>query len=150
MKRLIGSILCGFVLMLSSGEAAAAAHTKADAKALIQKAVAFIKANGKAKAVAEFNNPKGQFTNGDLYVLAYELDGTSLANANIKLVGKNLIDLKDSDGTPLVKGMIDTAKAGGGWYDYKWNNPATKTIQGKTTYVELIDGAWMIGCGIYK
>jgi cytochrome c len=148
MNRSIG-VLFGACLTLFSAAAFAAPHTKADAQALVQKASAFIKANGREKALAEFNNPQGQFTKGDLYVFAYDLTGVSLANANIKLVGKNLIELKDSDGKPLVRGLIDTAAKGKGWFEYKWNNPATKTIQHKVTYVERIGDDWLIGCGVY-
>jgi len=49
------------------------AATLDEAKAMAQKAAAFVKANGKEKAVAEFNNPAGQFKKGmvlPFYILA--------------------------------------------------------------------------------
>lgn len=38
---------------------------------------------------------------------------------------------------------------GKGWLDYKWLNPATSTMEQKSTYVEKLDDM-VIGCGIYK
>ena len=50
----------------------------------------------------------GKFTDRDLYLVVYGLDGVVHAHgANEKMIGKNLIDLKDVDGTVLAE-----AKAG--------------------------------------
>jgi cytochrome c len=125
MIRSTGAALCGLCLTLFSAAAGAAPHTKADAQAMVQKASAFIKANGREKALAEFNNPQGGFVKGDLYLFATDFNGVILAHANPKMVGKNLIDLRDSDGKLFVRGLIETAVKGGGWYGYKWVNPAT-------------------------
>lgn len=121
-----------------------------EAVAMAKKAVAYLKANGKEKAFAEFNNPKGQFVDRDLYVMVYDMEGNNKAHgANPKLVGKNLIDIKDADGKFIVKGLIETAKKGGGaWFDYKWPNPA-KVIEAKSTYVEKAEDL-LIGVGVYK
>ena len=149
MKRALGIVLCGVILTTFSGAAQAAPATKADAKAMVVKAAAFIKANGREKALAEFNNPNGQFTKGELYIVAIDMNGVMLAHPNVKLIGKNLNDLRDSDGTLVNKGFIDTAKSGGGWFNFKWTNPATKTIQAKTTFVQKADDDWLISCGVF-
>ncbi len=37
---------------------------------MVEKAAAYVQANGKEKALKEFNNPKGQFVKGELYIFA--------------------------------------------------------------------------------
>lgn len=69
---------------------------------------------------------------------------------NPKLVGKDLISLKDADGKFFVKSYIELVKSkGSGWVDYKWINPSNSAIQTKSTYVEKVDDL-IVGCGIYK
>ncbi|MES2103097.1 MAG: cache domain-containing protein [Pseudomonadota bacterium] len=155
MKKLFTTIFFA-VLALGLGPAALAADKGSadEAVALVKKAAAYLKENGKEKAFAEFNNPKGQFVVKDLYVFAYGAngDGITLAHgANAKLIGKNLLELKDNDGKFIVKGFIAAAnsKEGKGWVDYKWPNPVTKQIEPKSTYIEKV-GDVLIGCGIYK
>lgn len=150
MKKLLAGLLVMAPLALSGMAAAAEKGTAAEAMAMAKKAVAYAKSNGKEKAFAEFNNPKGQFVDRDLYVMAYDMDGNNKAHgSNAKLIGKNLIDIKDADGKYIVKGLIETAKKGGGWFDYKWPNPA-KVVESKSTYVEKIDDNTLVGVGIYK
>ncbi|MFZ8420382.1 cache domain-containing protein, partial [Staphylococcus aureus] len=83
----------------------AAEATKEQCVAFVQKAAAYVKANGKEKAMAEFSDPKGKFVEGDLYLFVYDLKGVNLAvgngNAN-KMVGKNLLNLPDPDGKLFV------------------------------------------------
>ncbi len=63
-----------------------------------------MKANGKEKAFADFCNPKGAFVDPDLYITVYDLTGKCLAHgANSKMIGKDLIGLKDPDGVAFVK-----------------------------------------------
>ncbi len=129
------------------------AATLDEAKALAEKAAAFMKANGKDKAIAEFNNPHGQFTKGDLYVFAQGFDGLMLANGgNPKLAGQNHLELKDPTGKPFVKEMVEIAKTkGGGWVNYSWTNPATKKVQPKKTWVQRVEGMDIyVGCGIFQ
>jgi cytochrome c len=123
----------------------------ADAEAMVKKAIAFYKANGKEKAVAAFNDPKGKFVDGDLYILCYDLEGNCLAHgSNPKMVGKNWMELKDADGKEFVKERMKIAKEKGkGWQDYKWTNPLSKAIEPKTLYLERVDDI-VIGCGAYK
>jgi cytochrome c len=152
MKKLFNVI--AFVLLAISLNATAFAAEKGSADeaiALVKKAVAYVKANGKEKALAEFNNPTGQFRDRDLYIVVHNTSGISLANgANPKLAGKNLLDLRDADGKLIVKGFIDVGNAkGSGWVDYKWPNPVTKNLDAKSTYIEKTDDL-LIGCGIYK
>lgn len=149
MKKLL-AILLGALMYLTSA-AMALASTQDDATALVKKAVALVKQSGKDKAIAAFNNPQGDFVKGDLYIFVVDMNGKTLANgSNAKLVGKNVVDMKDADGKPFIKNFIDIAQSkGSGWSDYQWVDPVTKAIRPKTTYVEKVDDI-VVGCGIYK
>ena len=142
-------------LLLALTQAPAAASegsaTKEDALATVKKGVAFIKSNGKDKGYAEVSNKQGQFIKGDLYLVVYGLDGTVRAHgANDKMVGKNLIELKDVDGKAFVKERVDLAQSKGSfWQDYKFTNPTTKKIEPKQMYCEKLEDAVVCG-GIYK
>ena len=125
--------------------------TKDEAVAMVKKGIAFIKANGKEKGYAEITNKKGQFTDRDLYLVVYGLDGVVRAHgANEKMVNKNLIDLKDVDGKPFVKERVELAQSKGTfWQDYKFTNPVTKKIEPKQMYCERLEDTAVCG-GIYK
>lgn len=147
------ALLQALVLSLACSTFAFAAErgTADEAVALVQKAVAYMKANGKEKAYAEFNNPNGQFKDRDLYIFVIDMTGLEWANgANQKIVGKNVLDLKDAEGKMMVKSFIDLAKSKGkGWVDYKWPNPVQKTVESKSTYLEKYEDV-LVASGIYK
>lgn len=149
MKRaLVMCLVC--VLAVSFTGLVYAAGTAEEAKAMVGKAAAFMKANGKEKAFKEFTEGT-QFKKDDLYVFVIDTKGMTLAHGgNPKLVGKDMSGLKDADGKFFIKDMIDAANAkGSGWSDYKWTNPVTKKIDPKSTYFQKVDDV-IIGCGIYK
>lgn len=125
--------------------------TPKEAEAMVKKGVAYIKANGKAKAYAEITSKQSQFTDRDLYLVVYRLDGTPLAHgANEKMVGRNLIDLKDIDGKEFVRERVELAKAKSTfWQDYKFTNPVSRKVEAKTMYCERLDDTAVCG-GIYK
>jgi signal transduction histidine kinase len=138
--------------LLMTGTARAGDHgTAPEAEAMVHKAIAYIKANGEQKSYEEFTNGK-TFKDRDLYIIVYDLNGKNLAQgANPKLVGKDLIGLKDPDGKPLIQMFVDLAKTKGkGWVEgYKFLNPLTQKIESKAMYLERV-GDTLVGCGIYK
>lgn len=143
------------IAALLFGCAYAADHgTEAEAQKMVADAQALIKSVGTEKAYKTFtDHPDGAFKDRDLYVFAYDLQGNCLAQgANAKMVGKNLIDLADADGNPLIKGMVDMVKAKKkGWYGpYKFTNPATKSYEYKKSYCEQSAGETMVCVGIYS
>ncbi len=148
MKKVLAAILINLFLV---SVAFAAGGTANEAKGLVEKAIAFIKAEGKDKAFAEFTNNKGKFIDRDLYIFVVDFNGLTRAHGgNAKLVGKDMGELKDADGEFFIKKMINLAKTKGtGWVDYKWSNPVTNKIEPKSTYVQTHEN-YFIGCGIYK
>jgi cytochrome c len=154
MKKALMSVFVVIFLVGFVGVSYAADKgTAAEAKTLVEKAMAYIKANGKDKAMAEFNNQKGNFfiKEKELYIFVVEFNGFCLANGgNPKLAGKDMSNLQDADGKYFIKAMIELAKTkGSGWVDYKWTNPGTKQIEPKSSYVAKGDD-YFVGCGIYK
>lgn len=151
MKKL--SVVLLMNLLLLGGITSAFAEergTKAEAKALVEKAVAHIKAVGKKKAFVDFSDPNGKFVNKDLYVFAIGFNGVFLAHINPTLIGKNQLKSTDENVRLVTVGLIDKAMKGGGWYDYKWPDPLTKKMRGKSSYIKKVDDTVFIGCGVYK
>ncbi|OGB00835.1 MAG: histidine kinase [Burkholderiales bacterium RIFCSPHIGHO2_12_FULL_69_20] len=130
---------------------AAAKATKDEAIATVKKGVDFVKSNGKDKAYSEFSNKAGSFVKDDLYLVVYGLDGTVRAHgANGKMIGKNLIEMKDVDGKPYVKERMALAQSKGTfWQDYKFTNPVSKKIEPKQMYCEKLEDSVVCG-GVYK
>jgi cytochrome c len=148
-KRLLG--VSAFCFLAVTASQAAEQGSAAEAEAMVKKAVAHIQASGPEKAYDDFTNGK-DFKDRDLYIIVYDLKGKNLAQgANAKLVGKDLINLKDPDGKPIIQMFVDLAKAKGkGWVEgYKFLNPVSKKMEGKAMYLERV-GDTLVGCGIYK
>ena len=124
--------------------------SKDEAKAMVAKAVAFVKENGPEKAYAEFTGKSAGFIDRDLYVVVYGMDGKVLAHgANAKLVGKDMMEATDVDGKYYVKERMElAAKKADFWQDYKFVNPVTKKIEPKQMFCHpLPDSA--VCAGIY-
>jgi cytochrome c len=142
-----------FWVWLAVGLFAGIAHAseKDLAVTLVDKAAAFVQAQGKEKALTEISSAKGQFDKGEVYVFAYDLQGVIVAHPkNPKLIGKNLLDVPDPDGKFFRKEIQEVAKTkGSGWVDYKYTNPEHKKVEQKTTYLKKV-GDLIICCGIYK
>jgi signal transduction histidine kinase len=142
----------GFLFFVGAGSAFASDQgTAQEAEAMVKKAIVYLKANGPEKAYEEFTNGKS-FKDRDLYIIVYDLNGKNLAQgANPKLVGKDLIGLKDPDGKPLIQMFVELAKTKGkGLVEgYKFLNPMSQKIENKAMYLERV-GDTLVGCGIYK
>ena len=122
-----------------------------DAKAWVNRAVAFYKASGKRIALAEFTNPKGPFVKDEMYVYVLNPKGTMLAHGvNEKFVGEEFLGLTDSDGKFFIREIVDTANAkGSGWVEYKWYHPVTNEWLPKVAYFEKVDDL-IICSAVYK
>jgi cytochrome c len=136
--------LCGPAL-------AGSAATKAEAVAMVKAGVSFIKAQGTDKGYAEINDKNGRFTDRDLYLVVYSLDGKCLAHgANERQIGRDLIDLTDVDGRHFVRERMALARSqpAGFWHEYKFTNPVSLKIEPKVMYCEALAGTAVCG-GVY-
>ena len=153
MKSNIHEIAAVLTLVgFSTGAAfAAESATKDEAQAMVKKAVAYVKAEGVDKAYPVISTKGGQFSDKDLYIVVYGLDGKVLAHgANQKLVGKDMIDVQDVDGKYFVKERAELGrKQASFWQDYKFVNPVTKKVEPKEMYCERESETVVCG-GVYK
>ena len=124
--------------------------TPAEAEAMVGKAVAAIKAQGAEKTFEQINGGK-EFKDRDLYIFVYDMQGKCLAHGmNAKLVGKNLIAMKDPDGKPLIKMVVDIAGTKGkGWTEQvRFAHPISGKLRTRVNYVERVGDA-IVGSGVF-
>lgn len=153
MKKIAALLTC-LVFLFAAAPLVLAADAKAtpeQAKALVDEAIAFYKAKGKDAVLKEVSDTHGKFVKGDLYIVIQSTNGVVLAHGpNPKLVGKNFWDTMDPDGKYFVRELVEKGKApGGGWVDYKFTNPQTKTVQSKSSYSKIVDDLNFL-CGVWK
>ena len=154
MKRATVSLALGMAMVFCTALIAQATPFD-DAKAVVDKAVAYWKANGKEKTIAEINNPKGQFSQAakaGSAVVASDFNGQVLAFCGKPgMVGQNHLELRDPNGKYFVKELIEVAKTKGtGTVDFIFADAATKKVRPVTLYVKRIEGAdFLIQCGIF-
>ena len=155
MKKILSvfAALCFAIAGLHAQAADTKKGSAAEAQAMVQKAIAAIKKEGRDKAFAQIDDPKGPFVDRDLYVVVYDMKGKVLAHgANPKMIGKELMDLRDNDGKYFVKERVEMMSKGPdakGWQDYKFMNPVSRAIEPKSMYLQRFEDL-IVGCGIYK
>src|ERR1700686_2709296 len=87
-------------MLLSASFAWAADGTAPEARAMLEKAIAALKAN-QATALASFNNPTGGFRDRDLYVFCFNMsDGKFTAHVNPALLGTDTRAPQERAGPP--------------------------------------------------
>jgi methyl-accepting chemotaxis protein len=121
------------------------------AQAFVRNAAAYLRRNGLERARAAFNDADGQFVQGDLYIVLYDLRGWCLAHGtNAALRGTDQIDQRDPDGKYVVRERVRLAQEHATfWQDYRHRNPVTGEVAVKSHYFERVDDL-LVGCGIYK
>ena len=152
MKRVFSFLAATFLALASITASAQDAQraSEADAEAMVKKAIAHYKKNGKEKAIADFNKNPGPFVDRDLYVTVYTPNADALAHINPKMVGKNMMELRDGNGKYHIKERMEAAaKGNNGWQDFTFFNPVSKKIEPKRMYWEKHDGL-IFACGAYK
>ena len=116
----------------------------------VDEAKTYAMTNGRMKSAAAFNDPNGSFIRNDLYIFAYDYNGTVLAwPYRHDQVGQNRRDVTDPVGAYHIRSMIDAARNGSGMVDYYSVNPRTNRTDLKISYIADVDGTWFIGAGRY-
>ncbi len=151
MSKFLISLTVSFLILIAAASVYAGPGTSAEAKAMAEKAAAYLQAQGAEKAVEQFQRSQGPFRKKELYVFVMNLNGDMIAHgASPKMVGKLSIDWTDPEGKAFPKEIVDGAKTkGSGWIDYKWTNPTTKKVTTKSTYY-VKAGDFIVCCGAYK
>ena len=145
---LIGTVAVS-VIALSTAFAQGQFGTAAEAKAMLDKAVAAIKAD-KAKALDQIQKGEGGFKDRDLYAFcANASDGVITAHPALK--GKNIREIKDKNGKALGEEMMKVAaEAKVEEVSYMWPRPgADATPVEKVSFVTKAADQ-VCGVGYYK
>ena len=96
--------------------------------AFVRDAVAFANEQGKEAALEVFSDPNGSFTRGDLYIYAYDFNGTTLAHPfNPEKIGVNRLNETDVSGNLYIKDLRDVAENGSGFGYFYYIGPAHNT-----------------------
>ncbi|MCV2367965.1 cache domain-containing protein [Roseateles oligotrophus] len=130
---------------------APARASKEEAVAMVKKAVAFYKANGRDKTFAEVSDQSGQFRDRELFVVVMDAKANVLAHGALKkMIGANIMDLKDVNGVMIIRSMFKAVeKANSGWSDeYLFLNPLSKAMEPKLSYVEKFEDM-LFFCGYH-
>jgi signal transduction histidine kinase len=122
-----------------------------DLIAFVNEARDFVVEQGKDKAIEVFNDPEGEFARGEHYIIAYDFNGTCLAHPyEPKMIGKNVLNITDSNGVALKRNMREVAKRGSGFSYYIWPNPAHSGAEElKITNVLKVDEEMWLAAGTY-
>ncbi len=117
----------------------------------VEDAAAFGLQNGRTAALAVFNDPKGEFIDGELYIFAYDMNATTLAHPyQPGIIGENRMANADENGLETLKSFVDLAARGGGYLYYVFPNPSEgyrKEL--KLVAIRPVDDTWFVGSGIY-
>ncbi len=151
MMKKLSLVLAGALsVMVVVGVATAIAAefgTADEAKAMLERAVAAVKAD-KAKALAMFIKGEGGFKDRDLYPFCGGPDGNFTAHPS--LVGKSLKELKDKAGKALGAEMYNVAEEGKiSEVNYMWPRPGSTEPVQKVSFVTKA-GDQVCAVGYYK
>jgi serine/threonine protein kinase/Flp pilus assembly protein TadD len=122
----------------------------AEAKAMLEKAAIELKAN-EAAALVKFNRADGGFRDRDLYVFCYDMNtGKFTAHVNQSLLGTDVRNLKEQNGSPLGEKVFNATKADTiSTIGYSIPKPGTTNPVPKESYVTRV-GNQGCGVGYYK
>lgn len=87
----------------------------------------------------------------DGYFFAYDFDANTLVHPRQpELLGRNMWNWENVDGTKTIRILIDRARNGGGFERYLWSKPSSSTVAPKLAYViALPKWGWILGTGLY-
>ncbi len=150
----IATILLSILFYLSITSFAEQSATKKECVAKCKAAVAMVKKKGLKKTLKVLQNKKGPFVWKNSYVFSINIETKNVIAHAIKpkLIGKNLVHIKDIKGKMFFAEFINVAKGkGSGWINYMWPKPGKKKPSQKITYVLKVPGKpILMAAGIYK
>lgn len=152
MSRLIVAIaLTGCVVISAQTPPASPRATPTEAQVMLKKAIAHYEKVGRTQALADFTAAKAPFSDRDLYVFCIGPDRKVVSHgADKKQVGVDIDTVKDVDGRLFaVEAWKAGIRPGGGSVEYKWQNPVTKQVEPKVSFVAQA-GKDVCGVGAYK
>jgi signal transduction histidine kinase len=120
---------------------------------MVKDAAEKLQQNGK-DALPLFYDPTGPFIAKDAYIFVYDMNGINLAHPALpNLVGRNLLDMKDTKGKFILREMLKLVETkGSGWIEYMWPKPGESISTAKSAFVtkaKMGDKWVLVGSGVY-
>ena len=145
LPKFLLSLFVGAALTLSTTVLAQGSGTGAEAKAMLEKAVAAVKAD-KAKALADFLAGGNGFKDRDLYPFCFQAaDGLTVAGP-ASVLGKDVRTLKDATGKAFGEELYKSAAEGKiNEVSYMFPKPGQTEPSGKVSFVTKVGD---LGCGV--
>src|SRR5258705_14008990 len=148
---MLGALTSAAIALASTAYGQGQFGTAVEAKAMLEKAVAELKAN-EATALTKFSKGEGGFKDRDLYVFCYDMTSAKFTahGANQALIGTDIKALKEKDGSPLGEKVFNAAKADTVTaVAYNFPKPGTTDPVPKESFVTRV-GNQGCGVGYYK
>ena len=124
--------------------------------ALVRDAAKLLATEG-AKAYPAFRQQGSRWFHDDTYLFAFDLVGTrTLYPISADEEGRNVRDLKDALGRPIMTMILDAANSatGEGWVHYVYAKPGEVYPAWKSSFVKRVTAPsgkeLILGCGIYN
>lgn len=125
--------------------------------ALVNDAAELVRSNGEV-AFDELSIEGGRWRRGETYIFVLDPEGNMLVHPDAALKGRRVLELKDINGKPIIRGLIDAATAIAdkpeGWYHYQWPVPDGLLPRWKSSYVRLVAAPfgkrYIVGSGMYN
>jgi hypothetical protein len=145
MKTLLPLVALVGALSFSSAGSAQQSGTADEAKALLAKAAAAVKAN-EAGALAKFDDPNGGFKDRDLYVFCFDRRSGIVLAGPPTAKSRDLRTLKDPTGKMFGQEMFSKVKDGDVIIvDYMFPKPNSTVPVAKESFIE---GLGDVACGV--
>jgi signal transduction histidine kinase len=159
--RFVAAVCLAAVLLVSAGTGGhAETHVvRGDVKLVVQVAATGLggllsdvqNRSEQIRLIQDFVSSSRFFPDKDGYFYVYDTQGVCIAHGvQPQLVGRSLIDFKDKSGFAVIRAIIETGKAGGGYVEFYWHKPGVQGTFDKLGYVEMIPSTdFIIGSGLY-
>lgn len=125
---------------------------------LVEDAAGLMERNGTA-AFAEFGRKGSRWFNDTYYFFIYDLNGVNVFHAaSPELTGKNLMNLRDMNGKPVLWFVTDIGRKpqrdASGWVFYLWQEKNEFLPKWKSAYIRKVvapdNRVYLVGCGVHN
>ena len=146
LPKFVITLLASAALTLSAAAALAqGTGTAAEAKAMVEKAVAAVKAD-KTKALASFNAGTDGFKDRDLYPFCFNISDGLVVAGPASVMGKDTRTLKDASGKAFGDEIYKAAQDGNiNEVSYMFPRPGQTEAVAKVSFVTKVAD---LGCGV--
>src|SRR5215472_267161 len=136
MESLIPAAMLAGALVFGCAASAHQSGTADEAKALLARAAAAVKAD-KTSALARFDDPRGGFKDRDLYVFCFDRRYGTILAGQPRTKGKDIRTFKDPSGRAFGQQMFANVNdAGFIIVDYRFPKPNSDVPVDKESFVE--------------